>query len=72
MIQHAKDKPFQCNFCDQCFLRKEHLFRHKKQHTGDKPFHCAKGFLTKSDLLRHTIQHTGEKPFKCDICDKAF
>ena len=35
---HSKDRPFQCQTCNQGFAQKSHLTRHERIHTGDWPF----------------------------------
>ena len=54
-----------CNHCDKCFSRGGDLLRHKRTHTGEKPYkckHCGKCFTQIASLKRHTRLHTGEKP----------
>ncbi|XP_075207909.1 uncharacterized protein LOC142312810 [Anomaloglossus baeobatrachus] len=71
----TREKPFSCSECGDFFIRKSHLVRHQKNHTGEKPFSCSecgKCFIHKSHLVRHQINHNGEKPFSCSECGKCF
>ncbi|XP_014294418.1 uncharacterized protein [Halyomorpha halys] len=64
-----------CDSCGKLFKRKEHLFQHKKLHTGERPFvcgHCGKTFSRKEHLVRHSVSHTGQKQYSCDLCGKSF
>ncbi|XP_053567568.1 oocyte zinc finger protein XlCOF7.1 [Bombina bombina] len=64
-----------CSECGTCFLKKSHLYRHLKIHTGERPFPCSicgKCFNHKRNLVVHQKIHTGEKPFSCSICEKCF
>lgn len=54
-----KGRVFQCTGypnCNKSFTRSEHLARHRRKHTGERPFscpHCKKNFLRLDNLRQH-------------------
>jgi uncharacterized Zn-finger protein len=49
-----------CPCCSQCFSKEDHLARHVRRHTREKPFSCAtctKSFTRYDSLLRHARSH---------------
>ncbi|KAK4189340.1 hypothetical protein QBC35DRAFT_380512 [Podospora australis] len=39
-IRHQKPKTLPCKYCSKFFRRVEHVQRHERTHTKEKPFAC--------------------------------
>ena len=53
--EHGHEKPFQCNFCGQGFVRQQILDKHVKMHTGERPFRWFVNSLIITVVV-HTIK----------------
>ncbi|SCW04084.1 LAFE_0H05556g1_1 [Lachancea fermentati] len=52
----GKPRLFVCDVCTRAFARQEHLTRHERSHTKEKPYHCGvceRKFSRRDLLLRH-------------------
>ena len=76
--QHSithKEKKHSCEICKKKFTHAQGLERHKRIHTGEKPFECKfckKKFKQKFHRVGHERTHTSEKPYPCNFCDRKF
>lgn len=64
-----------CDICAKVLKTAAILERHKRTHTGDRPFACnvcQKTFPDSYSVTIHMRIHTGERPYACDICNKKF
>ncbi|XP_042877545.1 zinc finger protein 513-like [Penaeus japonicus] len=64
-------KVHQCPYCTYTTVRKDHMTKHVRTHTGEKPFmcpHCPFRSCTKNTMNNHVRIHTGEKPYSCTLC----
>ena len=77
-VQKEQVKEVHANQCDQCdvsFKKPSDLVRHKRTHTGEKPFGCdvcERRFAVKSTLRTHMKVHTGGKSLACHVCQSLF
>jgi uncharacterized Zn-finger protein len=58
----SRTRPHRCvkKGCGRAFIRAEHLVRHLRTHTGERPFKCrfcAKKFARNDELKRHGKAH---------------
>ncbi|KAL1305022.1 hypothetical protein AAFC00_003922 [Neodothiora populina] len=56
----ATDRLFQCSECGKSYSRVDHLARHVRLHTKEKPYSCetcGKGFARADLLKRHVLGH---------------
>ena len=70
---HTGEGPYET--FSKLFADNSALIRHKKTHSGEKPYKCeicSKSFGCNSRLTTHKRTHTGEKPNKCEACPKRF
>jgi len=66
---------YKCTECGRCCGSNANLVKHRRIHSGEKPFKCTvcgKAFTQSHHLGRHSRIHSGEKPYKCHVCKKAF
>ncbi|KAK2804987.1 hypothetical protein FQN51_001081 [Onygenales sp. PD_10] len=58
-----QNRVIRCDVCRATFTRQEHLTRHLRSHTTEKPFkcpECGKGFSRHDVLHRHTQSHASK------------
>lgn len=68
------ERLYTCPSCPFSSCYPNHLVRHSKTHSGEKPHrcpHCPYASAHLDNLKRHLRVHTGEKPYACSGCDYA-
>ncbi|XP_028816499.1 zinc finger protein 184-like [Denticeps clupeoides] len=71
----AKKDQLMCDECGMLLRCLAALLRHKRTHTGEKPYgcdECGKLFTTSTTLRIHQMSHNGTKDFMCSECGKMF
>lgn len=64
-----------CLICGKSFRCQAHLNRHKRIHTGQRPYVCdicKMSFNQKEILMKHKERHEGKKQFQCANCHQSF
>uniref|UniRef100_A0A8C6KWQ0 C2H2-type domain-containing protein n=1 Tax=Nothobranchius furzeri TaxID=105023 RepID=A0A8C6KWQ0_NOTFU len=67
LINHIREKPFQCDFCERRFANSSDRKKHSQVHTASKPYDCkalgcTKSYTHPSSLRKHMKIHV-----KCSV-----
>ena len=72
---HKSSHRVPCEICGQTFGIMGNLKKHKRIHSGERPFgckYCSKRFVQSQSLKIHERIHTGERPYQCKQYEKTF
>ncbi|KAJ8669743.1 hypothetical protein QAD02_001002 [Eretmocerus hayati] len=65
-----------CEFCGKCFSHVGDANKHRRKHTGERPYTCKiclYSFPHASNLRRHERSHSSDpRPFQCPNCARGF
>ena len=65
---------YQCGVCKAEYARSDHLIRHVRAHTNQRPFSCRvcnKGFGRQDLLKRHMTTHSAQTPTRSSTNDRG-
>ncbi|XP_043233152.1 zinc finger protein 525-like isoform X9 [Amphibalanus amphitrite] len=71
----GRNGKLKCEWCQYSTNKSIDMNRHRRTHTGERPYRCNicdKTFTKQSNLTTHRRIHTGERPYNCDICGRTF